>query len=420
MAKRVDRLNDQAVKKARAPGLKPDGGGLYLQVTGNGTAKSWLFRYTMQSKQRWMGLGSYPAVGLAKARSLRDEARKILEAGKDPLLERREARDAATTAAKLDQAKNKTFSQSAEEFIENHKAGWRNAKHAKQWRATLGRYAYPVIGDTPVGEVDTDAVLKVLQPIWATKITTAARVRQRIKMILSAAKVRGDRKGENPAQWRGHLDMMLPKPNKVRKPKHHEAVPYAELPTLYNELRGKSAVSAQALAFTILTAARSNEVRGATWDEIHLGRRAWAVPGDRKKSGEPFRVPLSAEAIATLESVELSPRKRTGLIFRADGRTTPLSENTMRKLLQEEMGRTGKTVHGFRSSFRDWAAEQTGFSREVAELALSHAVGDETERAGARSDQFEKRPRLMDAWASFCATPRGEVVRLRRSKKQPA
>ncbi len=414
MARKVDRLNDRAVKAAKK-GLLADGGGLYLQAT-NEHAKSWLYRFAKDGKERWMGLGAYPATGLADARRKGQECRKLLDTGIDPLQHRRDAEADARTAARLRAAATRTFKEGAEVYIEAHKAGWRNPKHAKQWMATLETYAFPFIGSMPIGDVDTAAVLKVLQPIWTVKPVTASRVRQRIEKVLQAAKARGDRSGENPAQWRGHLDAILARPSKVHVVQHHEEVPYTGLPALYAELRAKKATSAHALLFTILTAARSNEVRGAMWSEFDLDRRIWSVPASRKKSGIAFRVPLAQEAVAILRELAKERVEGVELVFPGDKANKPMSENTMRKFLQEDMGRAGKTVHGFRASFRDWAAERTNVPREVAERALSHAIKDETEEAYLRGDMLDRRRKLMETWAKYCAATPGNVVVPTRKK----
>ena len=421
MARLIERLSDRTVRAARKPGKLPDGDGLYLQIGAHQNAKSWLFRFEKIGKQHEMGLGPYPSMSLAAARDAARECRKLRDAGIDPLQHRRDREDQARQAAKARSAQSRTFKQAATEYINDQKAGWRNAKHSAQWQATLGAYAYPRIGAMAIGDVDTDAVLSVLRPIWTTKTTTATRVRQRIEKVLQAEKALGNRTGENPALWRGHLDTILPRPTKLHRVTHHAEVAYGDVPALYSELRQKQTTASRALVFTILTAARSNEVRGARWSEIDLPNRLWSVPAERKKSGNAFRVPLSTAAVALLESLAEERRKKIAggmqpqddLIFAGARPSKPISENTMRKMLQEDMGHVGKTVHGFRASFRDWIQQTGAAAREVAEVAMSHAVADETEAAYLRGDMIERRRKLMDAWGRYCSGAAPRVLRLR-------
>lgn len=320
-------------------------------------------------------------------------ARKLKSQGIDPIDHRRAQRD----AERLEAAKAVTFDQAAERFIAGHEAGWKNPKHRQQWRNTLATYVSPVIGALPVQDIDTDLVMKVLEPIWTKKPETAGRVRGRIESILDWAKAHKLRAGENPAQWRGHLDQLLPKKSKVRKPKHHAAMSYAEVPGFMDALAKRPSISAKALAFTILTAARTGEVIGAKWSEFDLKGAVWTIPEDRMKAGKEHRVPLAKGALAILGDLPHGG----GFVFARDGR--PLSNMAMLKMLALMNRDDDLTVHGFRSSFRDWAAERTNFARELAEAALAHAVGDETERAYQRGDLFEKRRRLMAKWADYCA-----------------
>jgi integrase len=394
------------------PGLHHDGRGLYLQVSNKNGGRSWVLRYMINGKARTMGLGSVRDVPLAVARRKRDELRQRIAADDiDPIEVRRQQRQ----AAQVDAAKAVTFKDCAESYIKANEAGWRNAKHAGQWRATLASYAYPVFGDLPVQAIDTALVVKVLEPIWTTKTETATRVRMRIEAVLNWATVREFRAGDNPARWRGHLEGVLPKPSKVRKIKHFAAMPYAELPAFYRDLSRRKNTSAKAMAFAILNGGRSTETRLATVGEIDFRSAIWTIPGERTKSGREHRVPLSKEAMALLRGLNLDDDVDRLLFPNSVGKA--LSENAMRKYLQEEMGHVGMTVHGFRSTFKDWARERTNFEREVVEAALSHVIGDKTEAAYARGDVLDKRRKLMDAWAKYCASGAaigGKVILLQK------
>ena len=401
-----NRLTALKVSKTHAPGRYGDGGGLYLQVSHSHT-KSWVFRFMRNGRTREMGLGPVDIVSLADAREKARVARKLLLDGSDPIETRREAK----LKALADETKTKTFKECAEAYMKAHRAGWKNAKHIWQWETSLSMFVFPVFGGLAVKDVDTGLVIKALEPIWMTKTETATRVRQRIEAVLDWAKARGYRKGENPARWRGHLEKLLPSPSKVAPVAHLAAMPYGEVPAFFAELGKRDAISAKALAFTILTAARSGEVRLATLGEIDSKEAVWIVPSGRTKSGRAHRVPLTREALA------LVPRDgdATELLF-PSARLGVLSDATMRKYLQEDMSHPGITVHGFRSSFKDWARERTNFASEVSEAALAHIIGDKTEAAYARGDLFEKRRRLMDAWAKYCtsgATAHGGVITLR-------
>lgn len=405
MAKSVDRLSPTALR-SKGPGLHPDGRGLYLQVKLGG--RSWVSRYTLNGRARYMGLGPFPDVSLAEARRAAERCRKLLREGIDPIEARRQGRD----AVRLQSAKSMTFEDCATRYIEAHKAGWRNVKHASQWGRTLETYAYPVFGSLSVQAIDTGLVMKALDPIWREKPETAMRLRQRIEAVLDWAAAHTYRTGDNPARWRGHLDKLLPKRSKVRAVKHFEAMPYGELPAFVAELRQRDAISTKALAFTILTATRSGEVRGATWSEIDLDAAIWTVPGERTKSARVHRVPLTPEALEILHELHRPDAGASQVVF-PNPHGKPLSDAAMRKYLQENLGRSGLTVHGFRSTFRDWAAEQTNFPREVAEAALAHVVRDKTEAAYQRGDMLAHRRRLMAAWSKFCmsgAASGGDVV----------
>jgi integrase len=386
-----------------------DGGGLYLQVTEGGA--SWIYRYMLAGRAREMGLGPLALFGLSEARAKALDARRLRHEGIDPI----EARRAIRAQARLDAAKAITFKQCAEGYIAAHRAGWRNGKHAAQWEATLATYAGPVIGPLPVQAIDTALVLKVLEPIWATKPETAGRVRGRIESILDWAKVREYRQGENPARWRGHLDKLLPASGKVRKIVHHAALPYAELPGFLVELREEEGIAARALEFAILTAARTGEVIGARWSEMDLREKIWTVPPGRMKSGREHRVPLSARVLTILEGMQSHRHADDGFLFPGGKIGKPLSNMAFLMLLRR-MGRGDLTAHGFRATFKTWASERTAFQNEIVEAALAHVVGSKVEQAYLRGTMFEKRRALMKQWATFCTsepTEHGEVVSLR-------
>ena len=405
----VGKLTALAVTKARKRGMYGDGAGLYLAIA-RGGSKSWILRYKVGGRSRHLGLGPLHAIGLAQARERAADARRLLLDGHDPI----EARRASRGAARLDAAKAMTFDQCAEAYIAAHRAGWRNPKHARQWTATLGAYASPVFGALSVQAIDTALVMKVVEPIWATKPETAARLRGRIESVLDWARVRQYRDGENPARWRGHLDHLLPAKTKVHKVRHHATLAYAELAAFMAALRAQDGVAARALEFVVLTAARSGEVLGARWSEIDINEKIWIVPAVRMKGGREHRVPLSDRALAILK--DMKTLGRDDFVFPGQRPRRPLGTNTLTVLLRK-MGRGDLTVHGFRSSFRDWCAERTSFPSEVAEMSLAHAIGNKVEAAYRRSDLFEKRRRLMDEWARFCDAPaaKAAVIPMRRS-----
>ena len=412
MGRKADELGALAVSRLTAPGLHFVGGvsGLALQISASG-ARSWVLRAMVGGKRRDMGLGGFPDVTLAGARGAAREARAKIKAGIDPIAEGRAARSAlrASVAAAI------TFELASRQYIEAHEPGWRNAKHAQQWRNTLETYANPVIGGVLVRDVALPQVLAVLEPIWREKTETASRLRGRIESVLDWATARGYRDGLNPARWRGHLDTLLPAPRKVAKSDHHAALPVSELGAFMRALRNQEGMGARALEFAILTAARSGEVRGATWEEIERNAAVWKVPASRMKAGKEHRVPLSPAALALLRAV---PRMAgTDLVFPAP-RGGLLSDMTLTAVLRR-MG-VAAVPHGFRSSFRDWCSERTNYPREVAEMALAHSIGDKVEAAYRRGDLFDKRRKLMTEWAAFCAKPepkRGDVVSIRRHVK---
>ena len=399
--------------KSLGEGWHADGGNLYLFVRGD--SRGWVFRFVApDGKRRNMGLGSQYAVTLAEARkqaALLREQVKHPTAPHDPLAARQESR----LAQKLSARKHMTFKACALAYIEAHRAEWKNPKHAQQWGNTLATYAYPVFGDLPVAAVDEALVLKVLMPIWESKTETATRLRGRIESVLDWATFSKFRQGENPARWKGHLENPLAKPNKAAKVKHHAALPYAEMGPFMAELRKREGSGARALEFAILTAARSGEVRGATWDEIDLVNRLWVIPAARMKMEREHRVPLSDAAVELLESL---PRvEDEALIFPSSKRHTALSDMTLTAVLRR-MERHDVTVHGFRSTFRDWAAEATNYPGDMAELALAHSIGDKVEAAYRRGDMLKKRFRMMNEWAKYCGTLRtgtANVVSLRKA-----
>jgi integrase len=422
----IEKLTDLQVKaskpgKNKATGeplarLYNDGGGLNLQVTPGqekkSANKSWLFRFVspVTGRERRMGLGGYPTIGLAEARGKAADARKMLVQGLDPI----DAREAQRASRAVANAKAMTFAQCAAAYVASHRAGWRSPNHAKEWERSVDKYVTPLIGKLPVSSIDTPLVMKVLEPIWATVPETAVRVRGRIESVLDWARVRGFRTGENPARWRGHLDHLLPPRARVRAVKHFTALPYAELPGFMTELKARPATAARALQFTILTAARTNEVLGAKWSELDIKARVWTVPAERMKGGKEHRVPLSGAAMAITEHQQLV--RENDFVFPGTKRQR-LSHAAMDALLTR-MGRTDITVHGTaRSAFRDWAAETTDYPNHVVEMALGHVVGSKVEAAYRRGDLFEKRRQLMNDWARYCEpTPveQGRVVPIRQ------
>lgn len=379
------------VARIKRPGLHAVGGvaGLQLQVSPTG-ARSWILRVMVGSKRRDIGLGSYPSVSLAEARERARELRRKVWEGIDPIAERAALKRALVAAQSVP-----TFDECARRFMTGKRREFRNVKHAAQWEATLERYASPVIGQLPVNEVELPHIVRVLEPIWMTRTETASRLRGRIESVLAWATVAGFRSGDNPARWKGHLDAVLPKPGKVAKVEHHAALPYQQIPELIAELRAREGLAARALEFCILTAARSGEVRGARWNEIDFEAAAWTIPGQRMKAGREHRVPLPPAAVELLQAL---PREGE-LVFTAP-RGGMLSDMALSAVLRR-MG-VEATVHGMRSSFRDWAGETTGFPREVIEHALAHRLKDKAEAAYARGTLFAKRRALMNAWANYC------------------
>jgi integrase len=345
-----------------------------------------------------MGMGPYPEISLATARKRAFEFRQLLADGVDPIAER----DAKRAAARVEDAKTITFDDCVGKYIAAHADGWRSAKHRQQWDATIAAYVSPVFGKLPVAAIDTGLVMRALEPIWSSKPETASRLRGRIERVLDWAKVRGYRIGENPARWRGHLDHLLPAKSKVRKAAHYAALSYAEIGQFMDALRQQDGVAARALEFLILTATRSGETRGANWGEIELDARTWTIPANRMKTGKEHRVPLSDAALGVLTAMQAIRHSDSDLVF--PGRQGRLPDAALFALLRR-MNRADVTAHGFRSSFRDWAAERTNYENHVVEMALAHAIPNAVEAAYRRGDLFEKRVRLMNDWARYCSEP---------------
>lgn len=407
MARKAKELSALEVNRLTTPGLNFVGGvaGLALQVKPSG-ARSWILRVMVGGKRRELGLGGFPDVTLADAKVKARETRGMIENGKDPIEDSKAKRSALHAA----RAAAVTFKEASAAFIAVKEPEWRNAKHAQQWRNTLAQYADPVIGNIFVRDVQQTHVLRILEPIWLTKTETATRLRGRIENVLDWARVRGYRDGENPARWRGHLDMLLSTPEKIQKVEHYPALPFLQLGEFMSELRKQEGVGARALEFAILTAARSGEVRGATWSEVDLKDATWTVPKDRMKADRDHRVALSIEAVKLLKSMPQS----CALIF-PNSKETVLSDMTLtatiRRMHKARLESEGKgwqdangeviTAHGFRSTFRDWCSECTNYPRDVAEMALAHTIANKVEAAYRRGDLFEKRRHLMRDWGKF-------------------
>ena len=408
----ASKLTAVKVRSLVKPGSYGDGAGLYLQVRGP-EQRSWVFRFKMAGRSRLMGLGALADVSLAEAREKAAAARKLARSGTDPLDARTAVR--AGLAAKQGLI---TFREVADAYQAAHAPGWRNAKHRQQWANTLSTYTFPVMGHLPVASVGVGEVLRVVEPLWTAKPETAARVRGRIETILDYATAKGLRTGDNPARWKGHLSMALPARAKVRRVKHHAALPWAEAGAFMAALRAQPGTASLALRFAILTAARTGEVIGATWAEVDRRAGVWTVPAERMKAGREHRVPLSEPALALLRTMAVAGAETRGFIFPGQRFGRGLSNMAMLTVLRR-MGRADVTAHGFRSAFRDWAGETTGYAAEVIEAALAHTVGNKTVAAYARGDLFEKRRRLMAEWAAHCegaAPAMGEVVPLRASR----
>ena len=392
MPRKARELSPLEVRRLTNPGRWSVGGvdGLALQVTEAG-ARSWVLRLRVAGSQREMGLGSFPTITLADAREKARVHRTKIAAGQDPILIRRQT----ASAAVAERAAQQTFASVASQYVAQHEKGWKNKKHGAQWTATLETYAAPIVGRLLIRDVTTAHVIRVLEPIWLTKTETATRVRSRMELVLDFAAARGLREGLNPARWRGNLDAALPKPSKVAKVQHHAALDIREMVDFMARLNTLPGNGARALEYAVFTAARSGEVRGAKWMEIDLSNSLWTIPAARMKSGREHRVPLSRPAIRLLR--ELPTADKDDLVF--PGVDGQLSDMTLTAVLRRM--KVDATVHGFRSTFRDWISESTAHSTEVAEMALSHAVGDKVEAAYRRGDLFEKRVALMSEWGSF-------------------
>jgi len=389
MARAFEKLSDLKVRKVKTPGYLGDGGGLYLQVSPS-LSKSWVFRYQIDGRSREMGLGSFNTFGLRDARDRATNCRKLLADGVDPI----DQRNAAQQKKQLADARVMTFGQCCGKYIEAHRSGWKNAKHAGQWDATLRTYC-TLLWPLDVATIDTALVMKCLEPIWTAKTETASRVRGRIESVLAWATVRKFRTGDNPASWRNHLDQLLPKRSKVQKVEHRAALPYADMPEFMTKLRLREGLSARVLELQILTATRPGETAGAQWDEVDLAAAIWIIPAERMKADKEHRVPLSATALSILQSL---PHVSPSIFPGVNGR--PITTAAAMKLLKELQ--PDITAHGFRSTFRDWAAETTKHPREVIEAAMAHRLKDKSEAAYQRGDLLIRRAKLMNDWDRHC------------------
>ena len=398
MARAFEKLSDLKVRKVKSPGYLGDGGGLYLQVSPS-LSKSWVFRYQVNGRNREMGLGSFNTFGLRDARDRATSCRKLLADGIDPI----EQRNAAQQEKRLTDARAMTFGKCCEKYIEAHRSGWKNVKHAGQWDATLRTYC-TLLWSLDVAAIDTVLVMKCLEPIWKAKTETASRVRGRIESVLAWATVRKFRTGDNPAAWRNHLDQLLPKRSRVQKVEHRSALPYAAMREFMTKLRLRQGLSARALELQILTATRPGESAGAQWGEFDTPAAMWIIPADRMKAGKEHRVPLSPAALTLLQSlIPTTPEGRQlhviGHVF-PGVKDRPLTTAAAMNLLKEL--HPDITAHGFRSTFRDWAAETTKHPREVIEAAMAHRLKDKSEAAYQRGDLLARRAKLMNDWACYC------------------
>jgi integrase len=398
MVRAIHRLSARQAETLRKPGRHADGGNLYLAITPQG-AKRWVFMYRLHGKQREMGLGSAAKgrVSLTTARNLAQDARDLLAEGRDPITERR-------ALGKVPH-RSKTFGEIADEYIKAMRPSWRSAIHASQWEYTLKELAAP-LRSKPVNQIETQDILEVLKPLWTRIPETASRLRGRIENVLDAAKASNQRHGENPARWRGHLDKLLAKRAKHTR-SHYAALPYDQVKDCIAKLREKNAMTARALEFCILTASRAGETLGARWGEIDLDKALWTIPAARMKAGVEHRVPLATRPLEILKA--LSKCRLGALVFPGSSPRNSLSETAMRQMLRR-IGYANATVHGFRSAFRDWAAEATGFPHQVAEMALAHTISNQVEAAYRRGDLFDKRRKLMAAWAEYIEPREGGKV----------
>jgi integrase len=397
MPRKAKELSSLEVRRLNRPGRWSVGGvdGLGLQVTQSG-AQSWVLRFRIAARQREMGLGSFPTVSLAAAREKARQLRSIVSDGGDPIA----MIQAKESAALAERQAQKTFADVAAQYIAQHEKSWKSAKHQAQWASTLRTYAEPSIGKLLVRDIKPTHVIGVLEPLWTTKTETATRVRSRIELVLDYATARGLRDGLNPARWKGNLDAALPDASKVAPVQHHVAVDVKDAPSFMKRLRAQQGMGARALEYVVLTAARSGEVRGATWAEVDLGVGLWTVPASRMKAGREHRVPLSKEAAGLLAAL---PGDHLPDDYLFPGMRGPLSDMSLTAVLRRM--KVAATAHGFRSTFRDWVSEHTEYSGEVAEMALSHAIGDKVEAAYRRGDLLAKRVALMNDWAEYLSGP---------------
>lgn len=410
MPKLVKRLTAKSVESKKKPGYYLDGEGLYLQVS-RGGSKSWVLRYRKDDRAREMGLGSARSVSLEAAREKAAAQRRILVNGDDPIQTRIDVK----IEKRLIEARKVTFDYCAARYIKTHRASWKNAKHASQWVNTLRTYVTPVFGALPVQDIDQALVVRVLEPIWESKTETASRVRNRIELVLDWAKASGYREGDNPARWRHHLDKVFPKRSKVAPARNHPALPYVDAPAFLAELRARQGVAPKALEFVILTAVRVSEAVNATWAEVDLKSSLWTIPAARMKSKRQHRVPLSSAAMEVLTAMK-ELKGGADFVFPGWIIKRPLTDAACLKVLRD-MERRDLTVHGFRSTFRDWCAERTAYPSEVCEMALAHALKDKTEAAYRRGDLLEKRAKLMEEWAQYLAKPlTANVTPIRKRK----
>jgi len=399
MSRHIHRLTNRQVASAEPPKHRPaimlnDGNNLYLRVSRSAAGdlnKSWVFRYELDGTRHDLGLGSLNVLNLVEARAKARSLKLQLLDGINPFEARLQVK--TERLAKLaTEARVMTFRECAIQCMASHENGWRNAEHRRQWTSTLETYVYPIIGGLPVDQVDTPHIVRVLEAIWKEKPETASRVRGRIEKVLGWATVRGFRSGDNPARWRGHLQELFAAKTKIQPVKHHKSLPYTEIGAFMSRLRGRDSLGARALEFAVLTATRSGEALGATWDEIDFGSKTWTIPASRMKAHKEHRVPLSDYAVKLLSSLP-----------RTDARVFPIHKKSFAWVLDSL--HVDATAHGFRSTFKTWASERTSYPREVSEMALAHAIPSAVERAYARSDLFEKRRKLMDAWTTWCARP---------------
>jgi integrase len=411
MAKQ-NKLKDRFLSTNKEPGLYNDGNGLWFRVT-ESLSKNWVFRYTFDGKRRHMGLGAYPDISLEEARDRATDYRRTVRSGIDPI----EQRKLNKATQRAERSNSVTFAYCAERYIEAMRHEWKNAKHAQQWTNTLKQYAYPIIGGMLVKEVETAHILRILEPIWTTKTETASRVRARLENVLDWATTHNYRTGDNPARWKAHLENLLAKPSKVKRIEHHAALPYTQMFDFMHDLHQHDCVSAMALEFAILTATRTNEVIGAKWNEIDLQSKVWTIPLERMKAAREHRVPLSNKCVEIL--TRAANIRQSDYVFPGGRESKGLSNIAMVKLLQKTMS-YDCTVHGFRSSFRDWAGERTHYPRDLCEMALAHTIKDKAEAAYRRGDMIEKRRQMMQDWEKFCSTPTtvGNVIPIGKSSLQ--